>query len=118
MLSWQPTLTSDPCPTVYDDPTEPGARAEVVLFIDTNEATTKSPANDSGYYGDLLSRQGSGGKPWNRDSVASSVSSDSGNHGDEANEPFILGTLSISPELSWVSMDTKVAEIFHVREEI
>lgn len=100
-------------PTVYDDP-EPGARAEVVLFIDTNENTAKSPANDSGYYGDILSRQSSGGKPWNRDSVASS---DSSNHGDDSAEQFILGTLSISPELSWVGMDTKVAEIFHVRTD-
>ncbi len=97
-----------PYHAVYDDP-ETGARAEVVLFIDTNE-TVKSPANDSGYYGDLLGRLGSGNK-WNRDSVASS---DSGNHGDETTEQFMMGTLSISPELSWVGMDTKVTEIFHV----
>lgn len=96
---------------MYDDP-NPGARAEVVLFIDTNENTaTKTPANDSGYYGDLLNRHGINTK-WNRDSVASS---DSGNHGDEATEQFIIGTVSISPEMSWVSMDGKVEEIFQVR---
>lgn len=99
---------------MYDDP-QPGARAEVILFIDTNEAKPPAPgpANDSGYYGDLLGRHGNGSK-WRPDSMASSTSSDSGNHGDEANEQFVLGMLSIPPELSWVSMDSKVAEIFHV----
>ena len=95
---------------MYDD-TEPGARAEVILFIDTNEPRP-APANDSGYYGDILGRN-----KWNRDSrdsMASSVSSDSGNHSDDACEQFILGTLSVAPEISWVNMDTKVGEIFHV----
>ncbi len=95
------------CIAVYDDP-EPGARAEIILFIDTNESRP-APANDSGYYGDILGRN-----KWNRDSLASSVSSDSGNNGDEACEQFILGTLSVAPEISWVSMDSKVGEIFHV----
>lgn len=100
---------------MYDDP-EPGTRAEVMLYIDTNETTTKSPANDSGYYGDLLSSRygNSGNNKWRPDSIASNTSSDSGNHGDDANEQFILGMLSIPPELSWVGMDGKVADIFHV----
>lgn len=81
----------------------------MVLFIDTNEAKPPGPVNDSGYYGDLLA-----GSKWRPDSMASSTSSDSGNHGDDANEQFVLGTLSILPELSWVSMDSKISEIFHV----
>ena len=95
---------------MYDDP-EPGTRAEVILFIDTNE--TKSPANDSGYYGDLFGGR-HGNSKWRPDSIASSTSSDSGHHSEESNEQFVLGTLSIPPELSWVGMDTKIAEIFHV----
>ena len=98
---------------MYDDP-EPGARAEVILFIDTNEGT-KAPANDSGYYGDLFSRHGIPSNKWGRESVGSC---DSGNHGDDGTEQFILGTLSISPEISWVSMDSKVADIFLVSSAV
>ena len=101
------------CCVVFEDDS-PGARAQVILHIDTNE--TSSPVNekvnDSGYYSDLLSRLGNGisGHKWSHDSI----SSDSSNHGDDDNEQLVLGTISVPPEISWISMDSKIGDIFRV----
>lgn len=91
-----------------------GTRAEVILVASTSEAPSQTTPSDD-LYGDILSRHVTGGGKWGRDSAASSLSSDSGNHDSINGEEFILGTLSVPPDISWVSMDGKVEKIIMVR---
>ena len=99
---------------VYED-LSAGARAEVILISTSTEISTRPSGTDSGYYGDILGRHGIiGGIKWGSDSNTSNVSSNSGNHDSESSEEFILGTLSVPPEISWVNMDDKVEQIFMV----
>ena len=35
---------------------------------------------------------------------------------DEGEGPVVLGTVSIAPEISWITMDTKICDIFMVRK--
>lgn len=97
-----------PC-AVYEDESA-GARAEVILVTSTPEPPSQTPTGDD-LYGDILSRHVTAGSKWGRDSAASSLSSDSGNQDSLSNEEFILGTLSVPPEISWVAMDGKVEKI-------
>lgn len=103
-----------PLIAVYKDES-PGARAEVILVSTTNDAPARPTGNDSGYYGDILGRHGNmGNSKWGRESVSSSLSSDSGNHDNENGEEFIMGTVGVPPEISWVAMDSKVEWIVMV----
>ncbi len=62
--------------------------------------------NDSGFYGgDGLSRHSSNSSGLHRDSCSSDIVTEGG---------LILGTLSVAPETSWVTMDTKIGNIFMV----
>ena len=100
---------------VYEDD-QTGARAEVILIASTSDISTRPTATDSGYYSDIIGRHGNlGTSKWERDCVASNLSNDSGHHENEGSEEFILGTLSVPPEISWISMDNKVEQIVAVR---
>ena len=71
--------------------------------------------NDSGYHGDIFSRQLSSQLGSHRDSIGSH--SDCSSTGESSETNFPLGTLSVAPEASWVTMDTKICDIFSVSSD-
>ncbi len=88
--------------TVYTDESQ-GAKVNVYLQPEIENQVATS--NDSGFYGEGLSRHSSNSSELHRDSV----SSEEGSEGR-----LVLGTLSVAPETSWVTMDTKIGNIFMV----
>ena len=90
---------------VYED-CGPGAKANVLLQPDSYNFH----GNDSGYHGDTLSSRHSSG----RDSLSSEDSSSHGNVDESETGEIILGEISIAPEHSWVTMDTKISDVFMV----
>ncbi len=80
----------------------PGAKVKVCLQPELEDPVAMS--NDSGFYGDGLSRHGSNNSGLHRDSCSS----------DNSDANLVLGTLSVAPETSWVTMDTKIGNIFMV----
>ena len=97
---------------VYEDDGA-GTRAEVVLMASTVDTPSQTTPSDD-LYNDIFTRHVMGGAKFGRDSAASSLSSDSGHHDGVNGEEFILGTLSVPPDISWVSMDGKVEKILAV----
>ncbi len=88
---------------VYIDES-PGAKVKVYLQPELDEPIPV--VNDSGFYGgDGLSRHSSNSSGLHRDSCSSDIVTEGG---------LILGTLSVAPETSWVTMDTKIGNIFMV----
>ena len=91
---------------VYTDES-PGAAVKVYLQPELDDVTT---VNDSGFYSEGLSHGSNTSGFHKRDSLGSH-SSDSAHATETA---LVLGTLSVAPETSWVTMDTKIGNIFMV----
>ena len=94
---------------MFED-SNPGAKVKVHLQPEVLDIPSGPGVNDSGYHGDAFSRQLSSGM--HRDSIGSH--SDCSSQGESTESSFPLGTLSVAPEASWVTMDTKVCDIFMV----
>ena len=93
---------------MFDD-NSPGAKIKVVLQPEVLDTPSTGPGvNDSGYHGDALLRQLSS----HRDSIGSH--SDCSSTGESGEGNFPLGMLSVAPEASWITMDTKICDIFTV----
>lgn len=97
---------------VFDD-SSPGAKVKVLLMPEMLDMPSGPGVNDSGYHGDTFSRQLSNqlGSS-HRDSIGSHSDCSSTGESNETNFP--LGMLSVAPEASWVTMDTKICDIFSV----
>ena len=100
-----------PLPTTVFEDTSPGAKVKVLLVPEMLETTSGLGVNDSGYHGDNFSRQLSSGLH-HRDSIGSH--SDCSSQGESSEATYPLGMLSVAPEISWVTMDTKISDMFAV----
>ena len=89
----------------------PGAKVKVLLMPEVLEVPSGPNVNDSGYHGDMFSRQLSSGTH-HRDSIGSH--SDCSSQGESSEGGYPLGVISIPPEVSWVTMDTKICDVFAV----
>lgn len=96
-------------PVVFED-TTPGAKVKVYLQPEVLDTPSGPSVNDSGYHGDAFSRQLSSGM--HRDSIGSH--SDCSSQGESSETSFPLGMLSVAPEASWVTVDTKICDILTV----
>ena len=96
---------------MYDDDS-PGAKVKVLLLPEALDAPSGPGVNDSGYHGDAFSRQLINQLSSHRDSIGSH--SDCSSTGESSETNFPLGMLSVAPEASWVTMDTKICDIFSV----
>ena len=83
-----------------------GVKTKVIL---QPEFDSYGIGNDSGFHSDVLSPHSSTSSSIHRDSV-SSHSDD----GEVGGKPLVLGMLSVAPEISWVTMDSKICDIFMV----
>lgn len=90
-------------------------KVKVLLQPEVLEQPPGPGVNDSGYHGDILGRRGSiGSGSAHRDSIGSH--SDCSSQCENAESIFPLGMLSVAPEASWVTMDTKICDIFTVSQ--
>ena len=96
---------------MFDD-ASPGAKVKVLLQPEVLDTPSGPGVNDSGYHGDIFSRQLSSQLGGHRDSIGSH--SDCSSTGESSETNFPLGMLSVAPEASWVTMDTKICDIFSV----
>ena len=95
---------------MFED-TTPGAKVKVLLQPETLDTTSGPGVNDSGYHGDNFTRQLSSGLH-HRDSIGSH--SDCSSQGESSDALYPLGMLSVPPEVSWVTMDTRICDILGV----
>ena len=92
---------------VYNDESL-GAKVKVYLQPELDDSTT---VNDSGFYSEGLSRHDSNSSGLHKRDSLGSHSSDSA---PATETELVLGMLSVAPETSWVTMDTKIGNIFMV----
>lgn len=101
---------------VYDDENQ---GSKVKVYLKANLVDGVVSLNDSGSYSNNARHHSSSSTSSinNRDSL-SSHSDCSNHHGDNSQNRIILGDLSVTPEASWVTMDTKIGNIFMVRNTV